>query len=63
MAPSRWPATCCSRGGASAGVERRRTADYFDASEMLADLPPAMADRLLRRIAAAKPEEMQREAE
>ncbi|MEY4948339.1 MAG: hypothetical protein RL698_550 [Pseudomonadota bacterium] len=30
---------------------------------MLADLPPAMADRLLRRIAAAKPEEMQREAE
>ncbi|MFM7143853.1 MAG: hypothetical protein ACKO2K_18265, partial [Alphaproteobacteria bacterium] len=44
-------------------VERRRTADYFDPSEMLGELPRAMADRVLRRMTTAKPEEMHLEAQ
>lgn len=44
-------------------IERRRTSDYFDPSEFLGELPRAMADRVLRRITTAKPEDMHREAE
>ena len=44
-------------------VERRRTSGYFDPSEFLGELPRAMADRVLRRLTSARPEETRREFE